>query len=452
VTRAIDADVTMLAEGTSTLFVPGRITSVSASPLLPIYHNDSGEVFFTRGVEPGDQYRFSALLIDAGDDELARLTAAASGRDDPGYQHALDHYMNLPRGIDDQVYWLTQRLIEGADTPYAKATAIRDHLLNNYTYELSVDFPPRNRDFVSYFLMTSKQGYCSYFASAMAVMARMAGLPSRYVEGYVVRPELGSDTIVRGEDAHAWTEIYFRGVGWLSFDATPGYDQSPDDHVPPDEPDAPPHEPDEPDETPAPEEPDETPEPEETPEPDDSDPDDTDPDPTPEPDDDDSGSSEDDPNDPNDDEDDSQNRFAWLWVLLLIALLALATAIIARRVRSSDPNRMAARYDDDAVKLLVWYRALLTLIYALGHSPAPGESPEAFAERLVADSVAPEEFLEFARRLSLNRYAHRAPDEAGFELAASAYADIVGRLPLRAKIRWMMGRIARGLGDIRAIP
>ena len=66
-----------------------------------------------------------------------------------------------------------------------------------------------------------KEGYCTYFASAMTVLCRMAGLPARYVEGFVAQPGADGFAYVTGKDAHAWTEVYFEGFGWVPFDATP---------------------------------------------------------------------------------------------------------------------------------------------------------------------------------------------------------------------------------------
>lgn len=97
------------------------------------------------------------------------------------------------------------------------------YLRSAYSYTLDQNIPPTGRDFVSWFLLTERQGYCTSFASAMAVMARIAGLPSRYIEGYAAVPDSDGTARVTQRNAHAWTEIYFSGFGWLSFDATPGY-------------------------------------------------------------------------------------------------------------------------------------------------------------------------------------------------------------------------------------
>lgn len=78
-------------------------------------------------------------------------------------------------------------------------------------------------DFLDYFLFDGQQGYCSYFATAFVLMARAEGIPARYVQGYYVRKEDTNEVTVTTNMAHAWPEAYIDGVGWLSFEPTPGY-------------------------------------------------------------------------------------------------------------------------------------------------------------------------------------------------------------------------------------
>ena len=85
-------------------------------------------------------------------------------------------------------------------------------------------------------MLTSKSGYCTYFASALGVMARIAGIPSRYIEGYLVKADESGVIEVTGENAHAWVELYFDGFGWLSFDPTPS-DEPSDNPLPTPDPD-----------------------------------------------------------------------------------------------------------------------------------------------------------------------------------------------------------------------
>ncbi len=109
---------------------------------------------------------------------------------------------------------------------YEKAKAIEQYFAqNNFTYTLSPGSFDKSGDFVDQFLFDNKKGYCTYYATAMAVLLRCAGIPSRYVEGYVLpSKEQGSDVYkVTGKQSHAWVEAYFEGLGWLQFEPTIAY-------------------------------------------------------------------------------------------------------------------------------------------------------------------------------------------------------------------------------------
>ncbi|MEA2628216.1 MAG: hypothetical protein QOJ10_676 [Chloroflexota bacterium] len=110
-----------------------------------------------------------------------------------------------------------------ATTPYDKAKAIESYLRDsgNYKYNLDVRTPV-GQDPLDYFLFTSKQGYCEFFASAMGDMLRSLGIPTRLVNGF--GPGTYDNTtnawVVRGEDAHTWVESYFPTFGWIPFEPT----------------------------------------------------------------------------------------------------------------------------------------------------------------------------------------------------------------------------------------
>lgn len=79
---------------------------------------------------------------------------------------------------------------------------------------------------VEWFLFEGQQGYCTHFASAMAVLGRCIGIPTRYVQGYAVDmrgTKAEVDYPVYGREAHAWAEAYISGVGWIPFEATPPF-------------------------------------------------------------------------------------------------------------------------------------------------------------------------------------------------------------------------------------
>jgi transglutaminase-like putative cysteine protease len=104
-----------------------------------------------------------------------------------------------------------------------KARLLEKYLSTHYTYELGT--PELNRlQPVDDFVFKRKSGHCERFAATLALMLRMEGIPSRVVVGYVPtsRNLFNGRAQVRFADAHSWTEGYFDGVGWVTFDATPG--------------------------------------------------------------------------------------------------------------------------------------------------------------------------------------------------------------------------------------
>ncbi|NLM27635.1 MAG: DUF4129 domain-containing protein [Clostridiaceae bacterium] len=131
-------------------------------------------------------------------------------------------YTQLPGNLPDRVYELAYELTSNVDTVYGKVKSIERYLRNNYNYTLAPGYTPEGQDFVDYFLFELKEGYCSYYASAMCIMARAAGIPARYVEGFVMPVNTGNDGYyhVTNQNAHAWVEVYLEGAGWVSFEPT----------------------------------------------------------------------------------------------------------------------------------------------------------------------------------------------------------------------------------------
>ena len=107
------------------------------------------------------------------------------------------------------------------DDPYSKAKKIERYLQVNYSYTLDIK-GMESRNPVEDFLFSSREGHCEYFASAMALMLRMEGVPARVATGFIVdeKNPAGDYYVVRSQDAHAWVEAYMGGM-WLEFDPTP---------------------------------------------------------------------------------------------------------------------------------------------------------------------------------------------------------------------------------------
>ena len=120
--------------------------------------------------------------------------------------------------------WLAQASRAILKTP---ERAINKKALQRLPYTQNVVKPPTDQDFVAHFLFETKEGYCTYFASAMAVLARSVNLPARYVEGFMLENGDGTAQTLTSKDAHAWAEIYIPNIGWTVFDpATDGSDSS----------------------------------------------------------------------------------------------------------------------------------------------------------------------------------------------------------------------------------
>ncbi|MHB1326426.1 MAG: transglutaminase TgpA family protein [Thermoleophilia bacterium] len=136
-------------------------------------------------------------------------------------------YTSLPESDDlEEVARLSLEITAPYNNRYDKVQAIEKYLKENYTYDL--DIPPlmENKDAVAYFLFDEKRGYCEHFASAMAVMARSAGIPARVVTGYSGGSYNPFTALweIKQSDAHAWVEVYFGVAGWAPFDPTPGFE------------------------------------------------------------------------------------------------------------------------------------------------------------------------------------------------------------------------------------
>jgi transglutaminase-like putative cysteine protease len=130
-------------------------------------------------------------------------------------------YLQLPK-TDPRLHQLASQITASADNPYDKAVAMEHYLQTNFGYTLQMP-QERPSDPIANFLFERKEGHCEYFASAMAIMLRTIGIPSRIVNGFRGGEfnDVSGKYIIRARDAHSWVEAYFPGSGWISFDPTP---------------------------------------------------------------------------------------------------------------------------------------------------------------------------------------------------------------------------------------
>lgn len=130
--------------------------------------------------------------------------------------------LQLP-ALDARIAVLARKATGAASHPYDKALSLERYLRTSYEYSLELKGSPRTRDPLAAFLFDIRKGHCEYFASAMAIMLRQLGIPSRLVNGFRAGEynRLADAFVVRQYDAHSWVEAYFAPYGWVEFDPTP---------------------------------------------------------------------------------------------------------------------------------------------------------------------------------------------------------------------------------------
>ena len=173
--------------------------------------------------------------------KLARFMYEADDEDVKAYKNAeqhyntfvYDHYTDIPeKAIAVLEHHLgTEEHTSDEHMAYEKAiNEVRSFLSDHVRYQVNPAPLPEDRDFLIHVLEDSKEGYATHFATVATLMFRHLGIPSRYVEGYLVTPESIEDKDafeeidINGTDAHAWTEIYIDQIGWVPVETTPPYD------------------------------------------------------------------------------------------------------------------------------------------------------------------------------------------------------------------------------------
>ena len=142
------------------------------------------------------------------------------------YREAMQNQYGQEITLSPTVQQYIDKVTEGCTTQWQRLKAIEKALRSmHYTAEpgaipKTVKTP---EEYLDYFLMESRKGYCAHFATAFVLLARSEGLPARYVEGFRLPFNISRTIRVYSSMAHAWAEVYLEGVGWVTFEPTPGY-------------------------------------------------------------------------------------------------------------------------------------------------------------------------------------------------------------------------------------
>lgn len=186
-------------------FAPLGLSYVEAPFKLLL--RDDDDVIYTPKLARGKRYRVVCL-------------SSPRHRAPKGVQ--LRRLLDVPNALDPRVEQLAKRVFAGCESPAEKIAAVIRHFHANYTYAYDPEIPP-GRDKLVYFLTEGSKGYCEYFASGAAILLRLAGVPARYVAGFLVT-ERNARThawVARNMDAHAWVEAWDdQEQRWVTVEAT----------------------------------------------------------------------------------------------------------------------------------------------------------------------------------------------------------------------------------------
>ena len=204
--------------------VPVGATPVALELSRPaMWDAESGTVTVGGSLDEGTDYTATSLQIAPTPEEL-RAASPSTSLPTPAQ---LPQYYQLPDNLDPKIQSIADDIVEKAGSPddaYDKAIAIQNFLTSgSFVYDSTVAKRDDSTALLD-FLTTNPRGMCQQFATAMAAMLRMEGVPSRVAVGFTSGVSSATDTnlwTVSTNDAHAWPEVLIPDYGWLPFEPTP---------------------------------------------------------------------------------------------------------------------------------------------------------------------------------------------------------------------------------------
>ena len=170
--------------------------------------------------QPGAGYQVVSVLPEEDPVKLRR-----AGTSYPAWMRGL-YIEDVPLPAQTALEPLARQVTAAATTPYDKAVAIQTYLEQNYYYTEKEPVTPAGKESAAFFLLESKRGACDLFATSMAVLLRLSGVPARVATGFISGDYDASTglSVIRSKDSHAWVEVYFPGYGWIPFNPAPARD------------------------------------------------------------------------------------------------------------------------------------------------------------------------------------------------------------------------------------
>ncbi|MFG1608184.1 DUF3488 and DUF4129 domain-containing transglutaminase family protein [Actinoplanes sp. NPDC049265] len=195
-------------------FAPIYATPVASDDLKGTWNYDAGSqiVYSTRTTTANKEYDFDYVRASYRPNALRQADAVRDG--------SLQALTTVPQ--DRYVDPLVERLTKSKTTQYDKVMALYNYFSkdNDFTYSLQTSSGTSGSEIADF--LQNKAGYCQQYAAALAWMVREAGIPARVAFGFTRGGDRDGNTwTITNRNAHAWTEVYFDGFGWVPFDATP---------------------------------------------------------------------------------------------------------------------------------------------------------------------------------------------------------------------------------------
>ena len=195
-------------------WVPAAFEAVAISGKSSfVYNPETATVRLANNADltPGLTYTVTSVI---GSYSVRQLRAAGSANPPD------ERYLALPKNFPDSLRSLAADVVAGKESTYAQAVTLQNWFRDNFEYDLDVDYGSSSsamEDFVE-----ERRGFCEHFASTFAAMARTLGIPSRVAVGFTSGVKDSGRYVVRARNAHAWPEVWFDRIGWVSFEPTPG--------------------------------------------------------------------------------------------------------------------------------------------------------------------------------------------------------------------------------------
>jgi transglutaminase-like putative cysteine protease len=231
-----DTTLGVAIPGTETIAQTFRVSSDLGFPWLPVayppqrievadsevrFNDGTGTATLEDHLDAGAEYHVTSSIVQPTPEQLAVIAFPPSTQ-----VSGLTSLGTVSADVQAAIRSIAEAWTADATNDYEAILAIQDHLNDTSVFTYDTNVRPRDDAYTLLrFLTTDKHGFCQQFASAMAVMLRTLGIPSRVAEGFTQgQPDPDTPGVwhVTTSELHSWVEVLFPTYGWLAFEPTPG--------------------------------------------------------------------------------------------------------------------------------------------------------------------------------------------------------------------------------------